>query len=385
MTEIQNLQAVLKGEKPERFPYCPMGHWNRLALKKLLPEDCYDENLYCTPESSFGNEPRSEESRRRTVNYAMHLGCSSLGTGKGGALPFGHGGPAEIMLSLESTEPNGSQIYKVEGGSTRRYLYDPYSVEYGHTMPLESPADLEKLELPNPRDPSRWIDIEADSKAFSEAGVMPSAKIMGFFSGMHNSFMDFEKLMLAFFDSPDFVHELNKILSDWSMSCVEEVVSRGVKLIEVCDDLATAEGLMISPQMFETFYLPSYRRLIEYCHSKGVVVHMHSHGDISAVMPMLIDAGVDILNPFDPQEHDSLEELIDRFSADVVFCGFIPSNYYMIESEQELETMIARAVELGRRCQKGYVIMEHGFPHNLSVERYNLVIDLITKYRQQVG
>jgi hypothetical protein len=44
--------------------------------------------------------------------------------------------------------------------------------------------------------------------------------------------------------------------------------------------------------------------------------------------------------------------------------------------------MFARAAALGRKCRRGYVIMEHGFPEELSPERFRLILDLVEKYRK---
>ena len=380
MSGYQDMLAVLAGEKPERFPYCPMGHWNLRACRKLLPAECVDENLYCLAETSFSDEPRTEASRDVAINYAHFLGVSTLGTGKGGALPFGHGGPAEIIGRLERDEGE-SQIYRFEGGSTRAYHYNPYSVHYGHSMPINSPEDLEKLELPDPHRQKRWQDIEPDSSAFAREGIMPAAKIMGFFSGIHNNFFDFQKLMIALIEDPGFVHRLTARLAEWSLACTGEVLKRGVKLIEVCDDLGTPDGMLIAPEMFEEFFLGWYRRLFELCHSRGAYVHMHSHGNIAAIIPMLIDAGVDILNPFDPKENPHLEELIDRYSSSFVFCGFVPSDYYLLEKDSDIEALFARASGLGKKCRKGFIMMEHGFPEELTPERHRFILDMVEKYR----
>ncbi|MBN2288752.1 MAG: hypothetical protein JXQ83_05420 [Candidatus Glassbacteria bacterium] len=380
MSEYQDMLAVLSGERPERSPYCPMGHWSLQACRKLLPAGCVDENLYSLPETSFPQGPRTEASRRVGLNYARHLGASTLGTGKGGALPFGHGGPAEIIGHLE-LEEDKVRIYRFEGGSTRAYHYDPHAVHYGHSMPVNSPDDLEKLALPDPHDPQRWQDIAPDAEAFTSSGIMPAAKIMGFFSGIHNNFLDFQKLMIALIEDPEFVHRLTARLAEWSLACAGEVLDRGVRLVEVCDDLGTPEGMLISPEMFAEFFLGWYRRLFELCHSRGAFVHMHSHGNIAAILPMLADAGVDILNPFDPGENPHLEELIERFSGSFVFCGFVPSNYYLLEKDRDIEALFARAAALGRKCRRGYIMMEHGFPEELTPERYGFILEMVEKYR----
>lgn len=380
MSELENMLAVLSGERPERFPYCPMGHWNVRACRKLLPEGCIDENLYSMPEDRFSPEPRTEQSRRVAVEYGKFMQLSSLGAGKGGCLPFGHGGPGEIIGHVERVLDEDTKILRYEGGSTRLLRYNPYAVHYGHSMPLEGPAGLERLELPDLDDPARWQDLPADCAAFEAAGIMPAGKIMGFFSGIHNSFLDFQRLMLAFFDEPEFVRCLTDRLASWSLRCVDQMLDRGVRLIEVCDDLGTPEGLLISPETFRDFFLPWYRRLFELCHAHGAFVHMHSHGNIAQVLPMLIEAGVDILNPFDPRENPHLDELVERFSDRVVFCGFSRSDYYLLPDD-EVEAMFARMAALGRKCKRGYIIMEHGFPEELSPEKFRFILDLVEKYR----
>ena len=249
-------------------------------------------------------------------------------------------------------------------------------------MPVNTPADLEKLELPDPGDPERWQDIEPDVRAFTEVGIMPAAKIMGFFSGIHNSFFDFQELMIALIEEPEFVHRLTGRLAEWSLDCTEQVLCRGVRLIEVCDDLGTPDGMLIAPEMFKEFFLGWYRRLFELCHSHGAFVHMHSHGNISSIIPLLIDAGVDILNPFDPHENPGLEELIERYGGSLVFCGFVPSDYYLFEKDSEIEDLFARAAGLGKKCRKGYIMMEHGFPEELTPERQRFILDMVEKYRE---
>ena len=380
MSELNDMLATLAGERPERFPYTPMGHWNRKACENLLPPRCFDDNIYHLPRERYGSEPRSEKSREVAVSYARFMQVSTLGCGKGGAMPFGHGGPAEILGELEKRDRD-TEIYRFEGGSRRLYYFNPYSVKYGLTFPIREPGDVEALQLPDPDDPARWVDIEPDAERFTEAGIMPAAKIMGFFSGIHNNFFEFEKLMFSFFDDPGFVHRLTSRLAEWSLACTEQALKRGVRLIEVCDDLGTPEGMLISPEMFAEFFLPWYRKLFELCHSHDSFVHMHSHGNIEPIIPMLIEAGVDILNPFDPGENRSLAALGARFSARVVFGGLGPSDYYIIAGDGDVEALFARAAALGKKCRRGYIMMEHGFPGELSPERFRLILDLVEKYR----
>lgn len=85
MTELDNMLAVLTGERPDRFPYTPMGLWNRHAVRKLLPADCYHDHICCLPEDCWEQSDRGSSSREVSVNYACFMGVSTLGVGKGGA------------------------------------------------------------------------------------------------------------------------------------------------------------------------------------------------------------------------------------------------------------------------------------------------------------
>jgi len=163
MSELNDMLATLSGERPERFPYTPMGLWNRRACEKLLPPGCLDDNIYCLPPERFDNKPRSESSRQVALNYARFMQASTLGCGKGGPMPFGHGGPAEIIGELEKRDEE-SETYRFEGGSRRLIRFSPYSVQYGLSFPIEEPEDIESLELPDPEETARWVDIAPDSE-----------------------------------------------------------------------------------------------------------------------------------------------------------------------------------------------------------------------------
>ena len=60
------------------------------------------------------------------------------------------------------------------------------------------------------------------------------------------------------------------------------------------DDFATQRGLMISPEQWRRFLKPRYARLFELGKRRGKFVWFHSCGDITAVLPDLIDIGMDV-------------------------------------------------------------------------------------------
>jgi uroporphyrinogen-III decarboxylase len=80
---------------------------------------------------------------------------------------------------------------------------------------------------------------------------------------------------------------------------------------------------MMNPETFKTMYLPHYRRFTDWIHGNtGWKVIKHCCGGIFPIIPYMIEAGIDALNPvqcsaggMDPQR------LKDTYGKDMVFWG----------------------------------------------------------------
>jgi len=62
------------------------------------------------------------------------------------------------------------------------------------------------------------------------------------------------------------------------------------------DDWGAQKGLLISPRMWRRFFKPLYRDYCRIAHDAGKKAFMHSDGDITAILPDLVEVGVDALN-----------------------------------------------------------------------------------------
>lgn len=126
---------------------------------------------------------------------------------------------------------------------------------------------------------------------------------------------------------PDFAERLMEILTVHAIKRIERVLDAAADRIDVLqynDDLGTQQALMISPDMFRRLLLPRYQRIFGAVHRYGKKVFMHSCGAIRAVIPDLIDAGVDILNPVQVGAAGMAPEgLKQDFGDRLTFCGGI--------------------------------------------------------------
>lgn len=77
-----------------------------------------------------------------------------------------------------------------------------------------------------------------------------------------------------------------------------ESVGDQVDIIQLGDDLGTQSSLMLSPELYRKFFFKRHKRMFDFIHdNSNLKVFLHSCGAINPLIPDLIDAGVDILNP----------------------------------------------------------------------------------------
>ncbi len=384
MSNRDDLIRVLSGEKPAKIPLIFGGFSDEKSTHTYCPDDTYDENTYYIPSDDPPREcysagPRTTESRERAVRMARYLDMATLGVGKGGVFPFGHGGPGEIQPRVVE-RGDGYKILEYEGGHRRRFNYDPHSIRYYH-FPVRQESDMENLELPDMTDPARFKDVRSDADRFREAGYMPTGAVQGFFSGIHNSFMGFEDVLANLLLEPAFMHRLTERLARMTLPAVEMLLDRGVEMICVCDDLGNAEGLIISPELFRSFFLPWYEELSSMIHRKGAFLHMHSHGNIAPILPDLVSVGVDMINPFDWNENPGLPGLVKRYSGEIVFCGGVQAGMYQL-SPAEVRHIVNRACDLARPAGGGYALMMSGPTGDLSIEDWEAWRRIMGEARQ---
>ena len=96
-----------------------------------------------------------------------------------------------------------------------------------------------------------------------------------------------------------------------------------VQLLVVGDDLGMQSGPQLSPAMYRELFLPRHKKIYELAKRlSGAHLFMHNCGGLYQLIPSLIEAGVEILNPVQTSaRHMEPERLKREFGADITFWG----------------------------------------------------------------
>lgn len=112
---------------------------------------------------------------------------------------------------------------------------------------------------------------------------------MQFLRGSENLLLDMGWADARFLALRDLVHAFHmEELSHWARTDVDG--------LSFMDDWGTQTALLVSPQMWREWFKPLYRQYVGLIHAAGKKAFFHSDGMIRAIIPDLVEIGVDALN-----------------------------------------------------------------------------------------
>ncbi|MDD5658926.1 MAG: uroporphyrinogen decarboxylase family protein [Actinomycetota bacterium] len=137
--------------------------------------------------------------------------------------------------------------------------------------------------------------------------------------GMENFLCD------IYLDKKGTVRLLDKLTEDYIklLDKVIKGVGKYVDLLQFGDDLGAQNGPFMSPDVFKEIFKPRYEKMWDFVHSKcDCKVFLHSCGSVYELIPHLIDAGLDIINPVQTTAANmEPERLKKEFGKDITFWG----------------------------------------------------------------
>ena len=143
----------------------------------------------------------------------------------------------------------------------------------------------------------------------------------------------------------------------------------------VWDDLGFKHRPFMSPAMYRALIYPAHKKLFDFAHSRGLPVVLHCDGYVEALIPSLIEAGINCLQPLEAKAGMDLVKLKQRFGDQIALIGGM--------DERVLETNDRQAVEaelLSKLPQamagSGYVLqVDHSVSPLVEYETYKYFVE----------
>ncbi len=250
--------------------------------------------------------------------------------------------------------------------------------------PLEDWRQFSEYVLPDPDKtdgvyPIDWQEIRARVRRQKENGALVSGGLPHGHTFLRLQYIrGYENLL---FDMIDEEPNLNKIIEMVEMFNHEYVI-RWLALAPdiMCypEDLGMQVGPMLSPEHFRKYIKPVYQRLMKPAHDQGCFVHMHSDGDIRALVDDLIEGGVEVINLQDLV--NGIDWIAGKLSGHM--CIDLDIDRQVITARgtpEQIDNLIREEIEkLG--SPEGGLMMIYGLYPGVPIENVKALMDAMEKY-----
>ena len=191
-----------------------------------------------------------------------------------------------------------------EWGGVRREKKDHSSLPSLVSGPVRTREDWERFAAERLR-PDVRRRLPADWQSFLDKVrdrdfPLAIGGSQGFFGTARYLLGDTE-LLYAFYDKPDLIKTINTYLADFWIDLYDPVLEDvRPDLAVIWEDMCSKNGPLVSPQVFEEFMLPHYRKLTGFFRAHGVdVILVDTDGDCRTLIPLFLRGGVTGLYPFE--------------------------------------------------------------------------------------
>jgi len=199
----------------------------------------------------------------------------------------------------------------------------------------------------------------------------------GFFGPLRN-LVGVERLCTLFYDDPAFVEEMMDADADFIIAMMSRILDvASVDAFAFWEDMAYKTGPLLTPRLARKYMLPRYRRVTEFLRSRGVRwIGLDSDGNIEALIPIWLDAGLNFLYPFEVQAGMDVVSVRRRYGRELRLIGGIDKRA-VADGVQAIEAELERVRPLIE--EGGYIpMLDHSCPPDISWKNY-------TYYMRRLG
>jgi len=272
---------------------------------------------------------------------------------------------------------NADGSYIDEWGVT----YKPTAEEIDHPIrgPIRTMDDLKKYVPPDPDAPQRLGKLpELVARFKGKKAIFFRHRAAFMWSVFLNGF---ENLLTNFLVEPEFAHRLMDTVLEVTLRIARNAVRAGADVIVIADDYAGNDSPFFSPAAFKEFVLPRLQRMVDVIHREGGKVVKHSDGNLWPILDLIVDTGVDGLNPMEPIAGMDIGKIKQRYGQRLCLIGNIDCSYILSEaSTSEVKAAVKECI-FRASPGGGHIISSSNAIHSsVKPENYRTMIEATREY-----
>jgi uroporphyrinogen decarboxylase len=207
-------------------------------------------------------------------------------------------------------------------------------------------AEILDYPFPDYNESYRWEGMDAKVKALQKNGLASAAFLAMTIFEAAWYLRGMDTFLVDMLEDEEFAEALLDKLTEIRIGMAQKYAGAGVDLIMLGDDVSTQLAMMMSVSLWRRMLKPRLKKIIDAARQvkSDILIFYHGDGNLQDIIEDLIEIGVDILNPVQPETMDPVL-LKKQFGSRLSFWGTIGTQTTMpfgkpSDVENAVKTMI---------------------------------------------
>ena len=189
--------------------------------------------------------------------------------------------------------------------------------------------------------------------------------------------------LLAFYDYPELMLEINRDLCEFHKKCLKVLFSHIKPLFMTFgEDMSYNLGPMLSKECYDEFMLPFYKELVPLIKAGGTKVLIDTDGQVEPLIPWFLEGGIEGILPLERMAGVDVNRIREKYPELIMIGGYDKTVMHKGEAAIRAEfERILPAIRSGRYIPS----VDHQTPPAVSVEDYKLYMSILRDYSQKIG
>ena len=351
MTSRERIKIVLEHREPDRVPVqdSPWGstiaRWHKEGLLEEIPvEEYFDYELVCLGADLSARYP--VQILEKNEKYIL------------------------------TTTPDGGKRKNFRDYSTTPEVVDTLVKTKEDWFKFKARLQTDYKRIDWATFYNRYHQARADGKFICFSGAISFDRCQ--------QLMNSERLLILMAEYPEIAKDMFDTVGNLAVETCKMLLKEGYEFdgAFLYNDMGYKNSSLFSPKMYRDLIFPIDKYIFGFCHENGMKTILHSCGNVKPLVPSLIEAGLDCLQPLEVKAGMDLIELKKIYGKQLAFMGGIDVRKMVGASadstgiEEEIKTKFEAAKNGG-----GYIYhSDHSVPNNVSFQDYQKVMELVGKY-----
>ena len=242
--------------------------------------------------------------------------------------------------------------------------------------PIRRPEDLDRFSWPDANNPQWYVGIE---ERLARHRDLFRIYYMGFTLFERSWTMrGMEDLLVDMAERPEFVERLLDAIVEHNLVQIHKALGFGVDAFYFGDDYGMQTGLIMGLPHWRHFIKPRLARMFAPVRAAGKFVYLHCCGKVDSIFDDLVEIGLNVFNPFQPDVMDVLG-LLRSYRGRLAFHGGMSVQKVLpFGTVEQVREMTRRLIAAG--TEGGYIFApSHAVPGDVPPENLVAMMDVLTR------